>query len=237
MASIGTLNQDRYEIELTDRSTMILAGLPLSERSRFLMWFARFKVLWTSSKSLHPLGTFQAFYDAEYIDDEGKLTPNPLYNSGLAWVIDHLLSLRGIPLDRIDADTAYALLVNYRGEPSVFDQLLVNYPRDPDGKPLAPNQDAAIDFMGKMLATGASAEDIKWCLDHVPSRELQQALMVAAESVEENKASDNKPLSKRESKSDRNERLTRCAEAFAKEFETQIFKAPDVEARMCGGSV
>jgi hypothetical protein len=86
-----------------------------------------------------------------------------------------------------------------------------------------------------MLATGASAQDIQWCLDHVPSRELQQALRVAAETVEENKASDDKP--KRESKSDRDERLTRCAEAFAKEFETQVFKAPDVEAQMFGGSV
>jgi len=253
MSTIGTLDQDRYEIGLTDGGTTLLCGLPLSERSRFLMWFARFKFLWSAMKSLYPGGTFQAFYDAECIDEENKVISNPLHNSGLAWIVDHLLKSRNIPVDRIDADTAYALLVSYRGEPSVFDQLLVNYPRDPNGKPLPRNQDAELQFIGQMLSTGASSADIEWCKNHLPYRELQQALMMAQDVLSEDSdrpspTPKNKPQprgkqsplnpfgeSKEESKQQRDSRLTNCAQAFARDFGTDVQNSAGVEANIKRG--
>ena len=238
MATIGTLDQDRYEIEYTDGATFVLKGLPLSERDRFLMWYGRFKLLWAACKSLYPGGTLQSFYDPEYIDAEThKLTPNPLYNRHLAWAVDLLLEARGIDLDRIDLDVAYGLLVSYRGEPSVFDQLLVNYPRTADGKPLPPNRDAATDFMGQMLAIGASAADIEWCLDKVPCRELQQAMQVAAEAAKESPSKpDTKPTQDKARDDNRNERLTNCYEAFVKEWGADVRKLDDVEKSVTKGA-
>ena len=185
MPTYGSLEQDRYTFIGINGAEISVKDLPISEKSHFMMWYSRFKVQWQMFKEEFPNGTLQLAYDEETLGDDGELIDNVAHYPSIKWVVDHLMRLAGIPLDNVSLDIVYVLLVDYRGEGhSVFDQIWLNHPKvelPKNSTVELPNLiDQAEHLFAELLRAGYKPDDIKYCLNVMPERELQLALKLVA---------------------------------------------------------
>lgn len=239
MPSFGSLDQDRYTFLGIDGQDLVLKDLPISERSRFLMWYSRFKIQWSIFKSQYPNGSLQLAYDEETLGDGNQIVTNPAHYPSIKWVVDHLLNLAGISINNVGLDLVYALLVEYREQGySILDQLWLNHPEieleDSDADPLPGCVDQAEQMISELMRAGYKGADIQYCIEVMPYRELQTALRLAAKSHQKESESDPLTPAKPNGKKRPDSIIKNTSEADMQKLASEFFQKFDTDVNRIG---
>lgn len=203
MPTIGSLDRDRYTLELPDGDFVLITDCPIGDRDYFVALLSRFEVRWLWCKAQHSHGTLELFWDEYYVGPQGKKLRNPAHDPLLRDYAEKILELRGLPLDRLSLKNVYTLLIGYQPSPEspeedgLFKQLIVNHPRGEDGEPLPSDIDSTVNMIACLLSGDWSPEDVRCALRDWPARELSQILQEISRLSKEREAKRSNPGKKK----------------------------------------